>query len=74
VFQNVTLEKNYFHTLLKPLKSLTYLDLSCCDDLGTLDCLDEMSRLVSLVLYSVHRIQNMIPSICKIKSLRFDKF
>jgi Zyg-11 protein homolog len=44
--------------------------LSCCDDLGTLDYLDEMNLLMSLILYNVRRVQLMIPAICRIKTLR----
>ncbi|XP_059470108.1 protein zer-1 homolog [Neocloeon triangulifer] len=63
-------ERVYFMTLLRPLKSLTHLDLSSCEGLGQLDYLEEISNLMSLVLYNVQKIQPMIPAICKIKSLR----
>ncbi|XP_065343212.1 protein zer-1 homolog [Cloeon dipterum] len=63
-------ERKYFLTLLRPLRSLTHLDLSCCGGLGCLDYLDEMQCLMSLVLYNVQGVQSMIPAICSIKSLR----
>ncbi|KAF4526612.1 hypothetical protein B566_EDAN006428 [Ephemera danica] len=63
-------EKAYFPLLLRPLKNLTHLDLSSCEDLGALDYLTEVTNLISLVLYNVHRIQDMLPAICKLKTLR----
>jgi Zyg-11 family protein len=63
-------EKTYFPILLRPLKNLTHLDLSSCDDLGALNYLEDMNNLMSLVLYNVHRIQDMIPAICRLKTLR----
>jgi Zyg-11 family protein len=67
-------ERFYFPILLRPLKNLTHLDLSSCEDLGTLDYLTEMANLMSLVLYNVHRIQDMLPAICSLKTLRFVNF
>lgn len=64
------LEKDYFPFLLEPLQFLTYLDLSNCQDLGDLNYLETLKNLTSLILYNVVHLQDAVPSICLLKSLR----
>ena len=64
------MEAQYFALLLKPLSKLTHLDLSGCFFLEDVTYILEMKHLVSLNLHSVQRIQDAVPSIMKIKTLR----
>lgn len=65
------MEPQYFALLLKPLSKLTHLDLSGCFFLDDITYILNMEYLVSLNLHSVQRIQDAIPSLLKIKTLRF---
>lgn len=64
------LTSDFYNILLKPLTTLTHLDLSNCDDLGSLDCTAHLPSLISLILYNVDDIDVKVPAICKLKSLR----
>ncbi|XP_023710410.1 protein zer-1 homolog isoform X3 [Cryptotermes secundus] len=63
-------EKMYFPLLLRPLRNLTYLDLSECVDLGDLSYLCELKNLISLILYNVQWLQGAVGSLCKLVNLR----
>jgi Zyg-11 family protein len=63
-------EKMYFPLLLRPLHSLTYLDLSGCSDLGDLSYLCELRSLICLILHNVQRLQDAVGSLCKLVNLR----
>lgn len=60
----------FFNLLLKPMENLTHLDLSNCGDLADLCYTLHLTNLTSLILYNVERIELMIPSICKLKTLK----
>lgn len=63
---------SYFTSLLNPLKSLVYLDISDCVNLGALEGICSMPYLTSLILYNVLEVELIIPSICKVKTLRYN--
>jgi Zyg-11 family protein len=56
--------------LLRHLTSLTHLDLSNCGDLDNFEYTEHLVNLTSLVLYNVSAVDNMIPAICKLRTLR----
>lgn len=65
------MEPQYFALLMKPLSKLTHLDMSGCFFLDELTYILHMKFLVSLNLHSVQRIQDAVPTIMKIKTLKF---
>lgn len=67
----IPMEPQYFALLLKPLSKLTHLDLSGCFFLNDVKYILEMKCLVSLILHSVQRIQDTVPTIMMMKTLRF---
>ncbi|XP_042228378.1 protein zer-1 homolog isoform X2 [Homarus americanus] len=64
-------ETEYFALLLKPLTKLTHLDLSGCFFLRDVTYILPMKYLVSINLHSVQRIQEVIPAISEVKTLKF---
>ena len=59
--------------MLCPLKTLTYLDLSCCVvSIEIIESLEKMEHLLSLDLSGVHieTMEDALRKICKIKTLR----
>ena len=64
------LQPDFYLLLLRHLTSLTHLDLSNCSDLDNFEYTEHLVNLNSLVLYNVSGIENMIPAICKLKTLR----
>lgn len=64
-------EQVYYPLLLKPLTRLSHLDLSGCHHLGSLSCILSLKNLVSLVLYNVFGLQEVLPNICYLKALRY---
>ncbi|KAG0730508.1 Protein zer-1 [Chionoecetes opilio] len=61
----------YFVVLLKPLTRLTHLDLSGCFYLHDIKYLRPMKHLVSINLHSAQRVQDAIPVLSEIKTLKF---
>lgn len=65
------LEPDYLSLLFRPLsRQLTHLDLSGCLYLGNPIYFLDMTNLRSLILYSVPNLQDIVPFICQLKSLR----
>nr|XP_045589985.1 protein zer-1 homolog [Procambarus clarkii] len=64
-------EPEYFALLLKPLTKLTHLDLSGCFFLHDVSYILPMKYLVSINLHSVQRIQDAIPAISEMKTIKF---
>ena len=60
----------YFVLLLQPLTKLTHLDLSGCFFLHDIKYLLPMKNLVSINLHSAQRIQDAIPVLSEIKTLK----
>ncbi|XP_026731046.1 protein zer-1 homolog [Trichoplusia ni] len=56
--------------LLKPLKNLTYLDLSECTSAGTIWALNALHNLRALILHSVHWNKDLIEWISTLHTLR----
>lgn len=65
-----SLQPEFYMLLLKPLENLTYLDLSNCSKLSDFHYASHLVNLTSLILYNVDTIENIIPSLCKLKNLR----
>lgn len=63
-------DSEFFSLLLKPMENLTHLDLSNCSDLADLCYTLHLTNLTYLTLYNVEKIELMIPSICKLKTLK----
>ncbi|XP_073975852.1 protein zer-1 homolog isoform X2 [Rhodnius prolixus] len=63
-------EKRYFPLLLGSLPNLTDLDLSGCSDVENLEYITKLNNLVSLTLHNVYKIQESLPYICQLKTLR----
>ncbi|KAK9886782.1 hypothetical protein WA026_018435 [Henosepilachna vigintioctopunctata] len=70
ILRNVQLRPFFYLLLLAPLNSLTYLDLSSCSNLGTLNYSVHLTNLTSLIIHNVEKMQEKILSICKLKNLR----
>ncbi|RXG69704.1 Protein zer-1-like protein [Armadillidium vulgare] len=66
----ISKDLNFYSTLLRPLKQLTYLDLSNCYFLDDLSYIKHLSHLITLILHNVENIQETIPAICKLSNLR----
>ncbi|XP_071548174.1 protein zer-1 homolog isoform X2 [Panulirus ornatus] len=64
-------EPDYFALLLKSLTKLTHLDLSGCFFLHDVRYILLMKYLVSLNLHSVQRIQDTVPALYEMKTLKF---
>lgn len=62
-------EKKYFPLLLSALPNLTVLDLSGCSDVWKLDYVTKLTKLKSLTLHNIFRIQDSLPYICQLKTL-----
>lgn len=60
----------YFVMLLQPLTRLTHLDLSGCFFLHDIKYILPMKNLVSINLHNVQRIQDAIPVLSEIKTLK----
>lgn len=60
----------YFVLLLQPLTKLTHLDLSGCFFLHDIKYILPMKNLVSINLHSAQRIQDAIPVLSEIKTLK----
>ncbi|KAK7074095.1 Protein zer-1 [Halocaridina rubra] len=71
IVRELDMEPLYYSLLLKPLSKLTHLDLAGCLSLDNIAYILDMKHLVSLNLYSVRNIQDALPSIMKIKTLKF---
>ncbi|XP_076263362.1 protein zer-1 homolog [Rhynchophorus ferrugineus] len=63
------LPAQFYSVLLRPLGNLTHLDLSHCSSLGKLECVGHLKNLRSLILFNVDNIEQMVPAICKLKTL-----
>ncbi|XP_050688966.1 protein zer-1 homolog [Eriocheir sinensis] len=61
----------YFVMLLQPLTRLTHLDLSGCFFLHDIKYILPMKNLVSINLHNAQRIQDAIPVLSEIKTLKF---
>lgn len=64
------LQPDFYVLLLRHMTSLTHLDLSGCSDLDNFEYTEHLNSLTSLVLYNVTGLENLVPAICKLKSLR----
>ncbi|MPC27462.1 protein zer-1 homolog [Portunus trituberculatus] len=64
-------DDGYFVMLLQPLTKLTHLDLSGCFFLHDIKYLLPMKNLVSINLHCAQRIQDTIPVLSEIKTLKF---
>lgn len=56
--------------LIKPLKYLTYLDLSECTSAGSIWALNELNNLKALILHSVHWSKDIVDWISTLHTLR----
>lgn len=66
-------DQSVLAAMLCPLKTLTYLDLSCCVvGIEIIESLEKMEHLLSLDLSGVHieKMEDALRKICKIKTLR----
>ncbi|ENN81456.1 protein zer-1 homolog [Dendroctonus ponderosae] len=63
------LPDTFYAVLLNPMTYLTHLDLSNCGSLGSFSYSEHLVSLRSLILYNVDNIDEMIPAICKLKTL-----
>ncbi|KAK9499321.1 hypothetical protein O3M35_002374 [Rhynocoris fuscipes] len=63
-------DRRYFPLLLGSLPNLTDLDLSGCSDVENLDYLTKLTNLTSLTLHNTFKIQESLPYICQLKTLR----
>ncbi|XP_014244618.1 protein zer-1 homolog [Cimex lectularius] len=63
-------EKRYFPLLLESFPNLVELDLSGCSDVENLEYIVKLVHLQSLVLHNIFKVQESLPYICQLKSLR----
>ncbi|CAG9767948.1 unnamed protein product [Ceutorhynchus assimilis] len=59
----------FYQMLLNPMNKLTHLDLSNCDSLDNFTYTEHLTSLRTLILYNVSNIDEMLPAICKLKTL-----
>lgn len=65
-----SLQPDFYALLLRHLTTLIHLDLSSCSDLDNFEYAEHLVNLTSLVLYNVSGIEKMIPTICRLTTLR----